>query len=256
MGNLDAKQLPVPDSRASAMFFALLGACGSEGTTPPDGLFVQTRDGLMLEADHHRPEPAVANGGGAVLLHMSPSGDNDRSNFPPEFISALQGAGLQILNLNRRGVGGSAELARSAYEGPDGKWDAEAGVTYLLEQGVQQERVFLIGASNGSTSALDYAIFASAETALPLPAAMVFLSGGGYTENNNTIEDHRALLQEIPLLFLFSPTERGWNDRFTTNAPNSWSFVELERSAHGTRMLEELPTTTSSITRFLQEALP
>ncbi len=238
------------------MILALLGACASEDIPPDDGFFVQTRDGLMLRADHHLPDPAAANSAGAVLLHMSPSGNNDRSNFPPEFISALQGAGLQVLNLDRRGVGGSAELARSAYEGPDGKWDAEAGVTYLLEQGVQQDRVFMIGASNGSTSVLDYAIFANTEMALPVPAAMIFLSGGGYTENNNTIEDHRALLQEIPLLFLYSPTERGWNDRFTMSAPNTWSFVELERSAHGTRMLEELPTTTSSITRFLQEALP
>ncbi len=106
-----------------------------------------TADGVRLEADY---VPSGQVGGkGAVLLHMTPP-SNDRTNFPPAFVTALRDAGFTVLNVDRRGAGNSQGERTVAYEGPLGKEDALAAVAFLERSGcaVPPAEVVVVGASN------------------------------------------------------------------------------------------------------------
>src|SRR5688572_33092526 len=103
----------------------LLSACGSNGSDDDGGddpgrvVQLATDDGLTLEADLWTP--AACNGAAAILLHMTPSGGNDRTNFPDAFIEKLVALDLTVLNVDRRGVGtDDAALKQSAYLGANG----------------------------------------------------------------------------------------------------------------------------------------
>ena len=43
------------------------------------------------------------------------------------------------------------------------------------------QRIAVVGASNGTTTALDFAVYASTDPKVPFPSALVFLTGGTYT---------------------------------------------------------------------------
>ncbi|MCH8799867.1 MAG: hypothetical protein IH963_03060, partial [Chloroflexi bacterium] len=118
---------------------------------------------------------------GVVLIHMIPP-SNDRSNYPSEFITRLVDRGINVLNIDRRGANGPDSLAMTAYTGPDGKFDVIAAVGFLLKHqcAIPSDKIAIVGASNGTTTAMDYAIFAGAEQSVELPKALVFLTGGQY----------------------------------------------------------------------------
>ena len=61
--------------------------------------------------------------------------------------------------------------------------------------------IALVGASNGTTSVLDYTV--GHDPALPAPEALVWMSPGGYTENQNRISQNLDVLSTLPLLWLF-----------------------------------------------------
>lgn len=219
--------------------------------TPPGSgvITLETRDGVALEADYYPQDQAGAPA--LVLLHMVPP-SNDRTNWPASFIEALYDEGFTVLVPDRRGAGGSEGVASEAHEGPKGKFDVEAAALRVRDDGYGD--LGLLGASNGTTSMLDYTLWASGE-GNPVPVALGFMTGGGYTENQNEMAELRARSPEIPAIFTYSTAERAWSVAQQEGAPSSWVFHEYEDGEHGTRMFEVAPEVGSDLVAFLRDAL-
>jgi pimeloyl-ACP methyl ester carboxylesterase len=221
---------------------------------PADATVVtlQTDDGLSLAADFH---PAGVAGAAAVLLHMAPTSGFDRTDWPIEFIDALARSGVSVLAVDRRGAGESEGDAADA-AGPAGWLDAKAAYDFLGASacGIDTTRIAWIGASNGTTTALDFAIAASGDAALDDVAALVFLTGGLYTENQNAISDNVYYLGGVPILFVYQPSESDWSLQFQGGAPESWEFLEVT-GGHGTEIFGIDPTVGPSILAFLSRRI-
>ncbi len=247
--------VPMNHRPIALLVVALTGACASSKPPVPheetaistpaptvsgcesriDEVRFDTSDGVTLVADHHiAAEPGK---GAVVLLHMIPP-SWDRSSYPPRVRRAIADLGPSVLNVDRRGAGASGGVAEDAYVGPGGLADVEAAVRFLTAPDaacpIDPAKLVIVAASNGTTSALDYAV--AADASLPRPAAMVWMSPGTYTESQNRITDHRAVLDEIPLLWLY-PTNEPYSDDFTDSAPSAWSFVQ-RGEVHGTQMFD------------------
>lgn len=213
-----------------------------------------TDDGVTLEADLYasaEPQsPAV------VLLHMTPP-ENDRTNYPAAFIDALVAQGIHVLNVDRRGAGASGGVPVDAYIGPAGKLDAKAGMSFLMQRECPPDpfRIGLVGASNGTTTVLDYAVYASEEPETPFPSALVFLGAGLYTEKQSTVSAHREELETFPMLFVFSPAEQDWHSSLQAGAPATWSFELYDPGEHGTKMLTARPESISRVAGYLADVL-
>ncbi len=198
-----------------------------------------TSDGVTLAADFL---PASGPQRGAViLLHMIPP-RFERSSYPDRVLEAIAAQGLNVLNVDRRGAGESKGNPKEAYKGPGGRLDVEAAVEFLTKrQGackVDTSKLVIVGASNGTTSALDYAL-GHAE-ALPDPKALVFLSPGTYTEGQHPIKDHRAKLDPLPILWIH-PDKEPYSQRFAKETPAAWRIVTLKDGEHGTRNFDKGP---------------
>lgn len=241
------------------MWWLLMLACGGSpddkggtGDTVVDTAVVtaevvvlETRDGVSLEADYYAADSGEV---GVVLLHMIPPNWN-RTSWPSEFVTRFQKRGWQVLAIDRRGAGNSGGVAIEAYEGEKGRYDVEAAAAYLREQGA--EKMVLIGASNGTTSALDFALWSVSEEALKTPDALVMMTGGTYTENNN---DFGALALGS-VMFTYSTEERAWSVAQQEHDPGSWLFREVAEGAHGTLMFEAEPSVSEEIETFLATVL-
>jgi len=226
-----------PSSDSSAA-----GTC-VETEAAPTVVSLRTTDGVDLEADLYAT--GITAGPTAVLLHMIPP-SNDRTNYPRAFIDAVTSRGVSVLNLDRR-------ASVDAYTGPAGKLDAQAAVEFLLEHpcAFDPSRITLVGASNGTTTAVDYTVFADAMPEPQSPAALVFLTGGTYTENQNPLADHRPLLEGLPIQFVFSTSERAWSAQFEAGAPGRWRFEEYADGAHGTGMFDAVPGSVDVVADFI-----
>ena len=216
-----------------------------------DGAVVrfQTSDEVTLEADLYTTGDVASPT--AILLHMIPP-SNDRSNYPGVFVEALQLRGFNILNIDRRGAGGSEGVASEAYNGPQGVLDAVAAVAFMNTHACAPDpsRFVIVGASNGTTTALDYAINTSMSDTAD-PAALVFLTGGTYTENQNAVSS--GALQTLPVLFVFSTAERAWSAAFQSDAPEPWAFLEYAEGAHGTLMFGAVDESVDAVADWMQE---
>ncbi|MEQ8457838.1 MAG: CocE/NonD family hydrolase [Sandaracinaceae bacterium] len=209
-----------------------------------------TEDGVTLEADALRPAGEIR--GAVALFHMIPP-FNTRGNYPAELLDALTERGLAVLNVDRRGAGGSEGDPVEAYEGPAGRLDVLAAVQWLVDDPCVPDVPYaLVGASNGTTSVLDFTVDPGAVSG---PSAIAFLTGGGYTENQNAIADHRDALDPLPLLFLYSTEERAWSAAFEADGSASWRFEEVADGAHGTNMFGAAPATIELVADFLADAL-
>jgi len=209
---------------------------------------LSTEDGVSLEADLY--VPASRNGAAAYLFHMIPP-SNDRTNYPAAFIEALTDRGFVVLNVDRRGAGGSGGVASEAYTGPNGKLDVRAAVDFMAGHACAPDRFVLSGASNGTTSVLDYTVFAAAEPAAPMPEGIVFLTGGGYTEAQNMISAQRAVLDPMPIDFVYSTAEAAWSASHQAGASAEWSFDERADGAHGTQMFDAVPATITDVADWM-----
>lgn len=199
-----------------------------------------TRDGVTLAADHFAPPTCGAPG--IVLLHMIPP-SNDRTNWPRSFRVALRDAGFGVTSIDRRGAGESGGEATDAYEGPSGKYDVEAAVAKLLGDGAGE--IAVIGASNGTTSMVDYAVWAPGE-GLAEPVALGFMTGGSYTENQNPM----GSVPKVPAIFTYSTAERAWSEAQRPLDPGSWAFEEYPDGAHGTQMFDAAPEVADDLVGF------
>ncbi|MCB9755932.1 MAG: hypothetical protein H6713_38920 [Myxococcales bacterium] len=222
-----------------------------------------TDDGVELVADLYTTgttgAPAV------ILLHMIPP-QNDRANYPAGFIEALRARGLTVLNLNRRGAAGSGGVAKEAYKGDKGWLDVKAARDLLLAHpcAPPRHRVALVGASNGTTSALDFTSHALSDAATaseagrevtPPPASLVFLSGGRYTEAQHKLDEHAALTR-TPILFAAPKEEIAWSRGATRrNKRARWTLYTSPRQGHGTALLRSDPRCVSKIVEHLARTL-
>ncbi len=233
---------------------ALVAPAAAENACRPVGEAVvefETPDGVEVEADYHTPgeeKPPTA-----ILLHMIPP-QHDRTNYPPEFRRKLVAAGFQVLNVDRRGAGGSMGKARDAYNGDSGKFDVMGAISFLRDQpcGMDETRLVVIGASNGSTSALDYAIYAHGTGEWPTPSRLVFLTGGNYTENQSNIADH-PFLKTVPIMYFTSKKERAWSASHSGRS-SAWVHQEYKQSGHGTRMFKANPSSMDDVVQFVAKS--
>ncbi len=238
---------PSPDDGSTS-----IDAGGSSGSAvacsgPASVVSFTTSDGVALEADF--VPSGQATGKAAVLLHMIPP-SNDRTNYPPAFIEALTGAGYTVLNVDRRGAGGSKGDPRAAYEGPNGRLDAVAAMSFLASShcALEARNTVIVGASNGTTTALDHAVTAEASDR---PLALVFLSPGGYTENQNAVVDHADVLSSMPVFLGYPDGERAWPEGVRGLAGDAWVFEQYDGGSHGSRLFSSSPTVTDDILQFL-----
>lgn len=237
---------------------AWAGTSGSGGSvacpSTPAVVSVITDDGVKLQADDHPTGESL--GPSVVLLHMSPP-QSDRTSYPAAFIDALVKQKIRVLNLDRRGAGASEGQPEQAYLGENGKLDAKAAVTHLLsgECGVDPLRIGIVGASNGTTTALDYTLHAAQSPELAFPSALVFLTGGSYTESQNTLGDHHEELDPLPIQFVYSAAESAWSKGYQLGAPSAWRFQEYDPGDHGTKMFEARPESIDFVVAFLAEVL-
>jgi len=208
---------------------------------------VPTSDGLNLAADHC---PAKDGSPVVVLLHMIPP-HNDRTNFPVSFRAMLVEAGIEVLNLDRRGGGDSQGDAKQAYTGPHGVKDVQAALDWLSTHSkADLGRWGCVGASNGSTTCLDYAIHALDSEGLRGPSGLVFMTGGKYTENQHTLSG--SVVQNLPVLFTYNAGEAEWSESQKKGAPQDiWRWISYQPGGHGTRVFESNPESMKDVTRFL-----
>ena len=108
----------------------------------------------------------------------------------------------------------------------------------------------LMGASNGTTSVLDYSVWAAAE-GHTVPSAVAFLTGGTYTVANNDMED----LPATTALFTYSTAEKAWSERQMDLDPGSWTFSEYADGDHGTLMFAAEDGFTEDLAGWLAGAL-
>lgn len=219
--------------RALPLLFA--ASCGSlvpGSVPPPDGgltevvVTVETRDGVRLEADVRaapdRGAPAV------LLLHMVPP-RFDRSGWPADLRAALHARGWTVMALDRRGAGKSGGDPKDAYEGELGKWDVEAAMRSLDAAGAGP--IVLLGASNRTTSMIDYTAWAAANGAR-MPAGLGYLSGGPYTENQTRVAD----LPRLPSAFFYPASEAAWSDAQKPHVAPGSTFHLYNPGDHGTKL--------------------
>lgn len=219
-----------------------------------------TQDGVALKAVHY--SSGVPGSKAVVLLHMIPP-RFDLNNYSEPFIQELRARGLDVINVNRRGATGSQGKAEDAYLGPLGRLDALAGVHFLLDSPCKNdpEGIAMIGASNGSTTMIDYNIQAhnAPDQRQPKAKAMVFLSGGPYTENQHKISEQLDALADIPAFFAYPKDEAEWNNEIQTMSETQevacWSFQEYNEGAHGTFMFDSNPELIPQIGDFLEDKL-
>ena len=205
------------------------------GTTPvwtaPEGGVIEllTRDGVTLAADYY-PAPSPERGA-VVLIHMHPPGGFTRADWSQDLIAAYEAEGLTVLAFDRRGAGDSEGDPNDAWFGEWGRYDVESAVLRATDDGYAG--VQLVGASNGTASMIDYAAWSEGE-GLPVPTALVYLTGGSYTETNTQMN----AVPILPSSFIYGQAEDAWSESVATSAPAEWSFHEIADGAHGTEMFD------------------
>lgn len=242
-----------PDATPDAGPDAMPDAANACANADAEVVTLTTEDGIALEADFYTS--GVAGSASVILLHMVPPA-NDRTNYDIAFIQLLRDRGLAVINVDRRGAGGSGGVAEEAYFGPNGKWDVKAAYDFLAGHscGFDMSRVAIVGASNGTTSALDFTIYTQTE-AEEVPAVLVFLTGGGYTEAQNRINNNRPLLNLLPILFVFSTAEADWSAQFVADEGPQWMFHEYTDGDHGTFMFQRRPDAMARVADFIQDGV-
>ena len=221
-------------------------ACKGSDELGGEVVSLTTRDDVALEADYF---DASVGRPGVILLHMKPP-EWDRTNWPVDFVTGLNDHDWHLLALDRRGAGGSEGDPVEAYEGEFGRYDVEAAVDFLVAEGATS--IGILAASNGTTSMVDYAVWASSQ-GLPEPEATAFLTGGSYTENQTSMEAFAA--EGIPSVFAFSTSERAWSVDQEALDPGAWTWLEYADGAHGTAMFDAAPEVATDLDGWFVEQL-
>jgi pimeloyl-ACP methyl ester carboxylesterase len=203
---------------------------------------VTTRDSVDIVADYYAS--SSADRPLAVFVHMDPTGSSNRDNWPGEVLQPLVDADWAVMVLDRRGAGDSGGTAADAFETVAGAYDIEAVVLRVQDDGFGS--FVLIGASNGTTSVLDYSAL-SADESWPAPDGFVMLSAVGSTTNNHAIAD----MPSVPAWFGFPASEADNNVPWQDANPGDWSFMEYDPGAHGTRMFGDAPDAAGELSAWV-----
>ena len=83
----------------------------------------------------------------------------------------------------------------------------------------------------------------------------MFLTGGDYTENQNSVSGNKTLLDTLPIQLVFSTDESAWSAQFEADAPAIWQIVEYADGAHGTNIFNAAPESMDAVANFLAGAL-
>ncbi len=236
----------------SASSGATLTVGGVPSAPPCREVKVPTPDGLTLVADHCPAREAGAPV--AILLHMIPP-HHDRTNYSRAVRSQLVDAGIEVLNLDRRGGGDSPGVAKEAYTGPKGIEDVQGAVDWLRAHSkADLSKWACVGASNGTTTCLDYAVAAAEVEGRQAPTALVFLTGGGYTENQNALKG--SVVEHLPVLFTYGDDEKDWSEaqKAYGNA-DLWRFQKYVLGGHGTKLFDRHPEAVRAVADFLTKEL-
>jgi dienelactone hydrolase len=242
---------------ATAVIFSLVLASdlsAGENVRPVQCAIVtlKTSDNVTLAADHcnsGKPgSPAV------VLLHMIPP-HHDRTNYPESFRRKLADKGLEVLSIDRRGAGDSQGVAKEAYTGPNGVLDVQAALSWLAANtDADLSSWGCVGASNGTTSCLDYTAHAGKAEAITGPSALVFMTGGKYTETQTALAGSAAT--SVPVLFTFNGKEEEWSvGQKAVEHSGDWRFQAYEPGGHGTRVFAPNPEAMNDVANFLAASL-
>jgi pimeloyl-ACP methyl ester carboxylesterase len=173
------------------------------------------------------------------------------------FARHLAQQGFRVLAFDFRGFGASRAPAGTAGRSLD--LDVAAGVGYLRRQGV--ERVVLVGASMGATSALMVAARGQAGVGAHV-AAVVSVSGPSrFYEMDAALAVKRL---NVPVLFVASDEEGSYTRAarllYRNAASRSKRMVIVPGRGHGIGLLEEganAPQLRELVTTFIEEhALP
>lgn len=217
----------------------------AERTAPPSGSqTLTTADGVRLVADAW---PGDAGAPAVLLLHMTPNGGYRRTDWPKPLIDGLVAKRWTALVPDRRGAGDSGGKADDAHKGPGGRLDVVACLRWLGHSGV--DRVVIVGASNGTTSMIDYA--ARPEPGLPAVVGLGFLSPGPYTENQTKMAD----VPPLPGFYAYPASERAWPDSVAALGRP----LELRRmfpgDVHGTKLFGPHPELVEALIDWLTDVL-
>ncbi|MFH8080931.1 MAG: alpha/beta hydrolase [Candidatus Aenigmatarchaeota archaeon] len=141
---------------ASIAFILLLCGCVKEVAMETK---FETDDGFIIYADFYQPEKP--NGKALILLHMLRT---DKSHWR-DFAEELRKNGYHVLAIDLRGHGKSIikqgqKITWENFSEKDFKnmvLDVKAAKLFLIENGVNEKSVGIIGASIGANTALNYA---------------------------------------------------------------------------------------------------
>ncbi len=228
-----------------------LAACGSTApAVEPQRVSFPTADGVRLAADYF--PPTTSQRGGApivILLHMYRS---DRTAYAP-LVPPLHEAGFAVLAIDLRGHGESAttetrdavlkrdpEVFRKMQEDVRGAYD------WLAQQAnVDRARFALVGASVGSSIALQYA---AKDRSVD---AVVCLSPGlNYMGLDSAGELHQITGRKI--LLLATEDERDAPYTLQQQNPDLQVHIDMGHQAHGTNMFGVVPGLEREVVAFLK----
>ncbi len=114
---------------------------------------LKTRDSVLIAGDYY----AGTTRKGIILLHMMPANKSSWRAFAPK----LSERGLHVLAIDLRGHGSSGGgpdgyLQFTDEEHEESVLDIETAVDFLIQKGVDKDKITLIGASIGANLAIAY----------------------------------------------------------------------------------------------------
>ncbi len=211
---------------------------------PPVVVVMTTSDGVRLEADFRAGDPGAP---AVLLLHMTPAGGFRRTDWPAALLDSLTERRWNALVVDRRGAGNSGGVGEEAFRGPGGRLDVVACLQWLSARGV--ERVVIVGASNGTTSMIDYA--AQPVSGLAAVVGLGFLSPGAYTENQTAM----IAVPETAAFYAFPESESAWPDAVEATHRPLELFRRYAGDAHGTKLFGPHPELTTDLVDWLVDVL-
>ncbi len=208
---------------------------------------ITTKDGIRITGTLY---PAGAKAPAVLCLHQWRS---DRTSFAG-LAKTLQSAGFTVLAIDMRGYGGSTRTSSGATVRPDRKArpDVEAAIAFLRGHAmVDPSRIGIVGASYGSSNAIQYA---SADKGIK---AVVLLSPGLNYFNELPTEDAVKSWGAKPMLAVASS-----EDVRSVETLQAYSKLArgtetkvYENAGHGTDMLSAAAGLDKLIADYLKKNL-
>jgi pimeloyl-ACP methyl ester carboxylesterase len=240
--------------RTTLAVACLLILAGAARAAEPEVVTFKTEDRLKITGDFWAT--GKKGGPGVVALHMYPA---DRTSWQP-VAAMFHEAGIDFLAVDMRGYGDSAKQGKKALSEKVRKRDARhframyrdalAARAFLIERGVDSERVAFLGASVGCSVAIDAAARESR-----VRGAIVMTPGTKYL-GVETMK-HLKGYGKRPLLILSSKEEAGAGADAISKALGKTAELRLfdETGVHGTNMFGKVSGVESMVVEWMTDLL-